>query len=191
MSKQVTPAQFKVLMNEFDDAIGVVAKQSEAVHEALVGIEQDFTQANDLWGSPASGTFGPLRSEFKRDADELDDVLAGILHRMRITYGNYLDAERRNAQNLTAHEPPGPGGNGPGGKGPGGNGSGHTGGDHRHKPAARPEKQGPILGGGGAPTAAETAARDGIAAIPRVAAPADEAATAGTPILPVVPRTHQ
>jgi hypothetical protein len=51
----------------------------------------------------------------------MDDVLAGILHRMRITYQNYVDMERKAVQNLTAHQQGDHGGGSGGGSGGGGN----------------------------------------------------------------------
>jgi uncharacterized protein YukE len=103
VARQVSAAQFNVLMGEFHDAINVVSTQSNNVHETVAGIEQNLNSVTDLWSSPAAMTFDPLRAEFRRSADDLDDVLTGILHRMRITYGNYLDAERKAQQNLTAN----------------------------------------------------------------------------------------
>jgi uncharacterized protein YukE len=103
VARQVSPAQFNVLMGEFHDAINVVSTQSNNVHETVADIKQNLNSVSDLWSSPAGLTFDPLRAEFKRSADDLDDVLTGILHRMRITYANYLDAERKAQQNLTAN----------------------------------------------------------------------------------------
>ncbi len=105
----MTLEKFKILMGEFNDAISVIATQSRIVHETLAGIDQDFRTVTDLWHSPAALTFEPLRSEYKRSSDDMDDVLAGILHRMRITYDNYLETERKAEQNLT---PQGGGGSG-------------------------------------------------------------------------------
>ncbi|MEU8821713.1 hypothetical protein [Actinoplanes sp. NPDC048796] len=102
MPEEMSSTKFRVAMDEFAAAIGVVETQSRIVHESLAGISRDFRSVSTLWQSPAAMTFEPLRTEYQRSADDLDDVLAGILHRMRITYQNYLDAERKAVQNLTA-----------------------------------------------------------------------------------------
>jgi hypothetical protein len=129
LAEQITLEKFKVLMGEFHDAINVVDTQCRVVHETLGGIAQDFRTVTDLWQSPAAQTFEPLRTEFQRSSDDLDDVLAGILHRMRITYDNYLETERKAVQNLTAH--------GGGGGGGGGGGSRHQNLDHHVRATKR------------------------------------------------------
>jgi uncharacterized protein YukE len=101
VARQVSLAQFNVLMGEFNDAIGVVSRHRDNVHDTLTGIEQHLNAVAGLWNSPAALTFEPLRAEFRRSADDLDDVLKGIVHRMRITYANYVDAERKAQKNLT------------------------------------------------------------------------------------------
>ncbi|MEV4346914.1 hypothetical protein AB0J83_20855 [Actinoplanes sp. NPDC049596] len=101
MAEQISLAKFKVLMGEMNDAIGIVDIQVRIVRETLDAIEHDFRSASEMWRSPAADTFEPMRAEFKRSADDMADVLLGILHRMRITYQNYLDTERKAEQNLT------------------------------------------------------------------------------------------
>jgi hypothetical protein len=121
MAGEVTLAQFKVMLDEFGEAIDVVAKQSARVHDILVGIGQSFRHVTDLWNSPASQTVEPLRVEYLASSDDLDDVLNGIVDRMRITYQNYVDMERKAVQNLTAHK-----------EGDHGGGSGGGGDKHNH-----------------------------------------------------------
>jgi uncharacterized protein YukE len=101
--EDITLAQFKVYLGDFSDAISMVSTQSNIVHETLADIEQELNTVTQIWQSPAASTFDPLRTEFHNSSADLGDVLAGILHRMRITYQNYLDAERKAVQNLTAH----------------------------------------------------------------------------------------
>ncbi|NMO54026.1 hypothetical protein HH310_22940 [Actinoplanes sp. TBRC 11911] len=102
MAEEVTLAQYKVLMAEFSDAIDVVAAQSKIVQEMLDGIDQDFRTVSDLWLSPAALTFDPLRTAYKTSADDLNETLASILQRMRITYNDYLEVEAQAVRNLTA-----------------------------------------------------------------------------------------
>lgn len=121
MAGEVSLAQFKVLLGEFNEAIEVIARQTAVVHETLADIKQDFRHVTDLWSSPASLTFEPVRTEYERSSDDMDDVLAGILHRMRITYQNYVDMERKAVQNLSAHQQGDHGGGSGGGSGGGDN----------------------------------------------------------------------
>jgi hypothetical protein len=132
LAEQITLEKFKVLMGEFHDAIDVVATQCRVVHETLGGIAQDFRTVTDLWQSPAAHTFEPLRTEFQRSSDDLDDVLAGILHRMRVTYDNYLETERKAVQNLTAQ-----GGDTGGGSQHNDGGSKHNNHDHQVRATRR------------------------------------------------------
>jgi hypothetical protein len=128
VAEPITLSQFKVYMGEFHEAIGVVSTQCKIVHETLSEIEHDLNAVTQLWQSPAANTFDPVRAEFKKSSDDLGDVLNGILHRMRITYQNYLEAERKAVQNLTAHQPD----SGAGGQHGNGGGATHTGGGTSH-----------------------------------------------------------
>ncbi|MEU6206548.1 hypothetical protein ABZ814_23535 [Micromonospora musae] len=152
MAEQISLSQFKVYLGEFSDAIEVVGTQTKIVHEALGDIERDFNAVSQLWQSPAANTFDPLRTEFHKSADDLDDVLTGILHRMRITYQNYVDVERKAVQNLTAH----PEENG------GQQNQGHGGGPHTQH---HPEK--PVDHPAAALEKARAALRHGSSPLPR------------------------
>jgi len=110
---EVSLAQFMVLMDEFAAAIDVVAKQSTIVGDTLDGIGKDLSSVATYWTSPAAATFEPLRLEFQKSSDDLNEVLVGILQRMRTSYGNYLDTETKAVQNLTAQQPNSDGGAGP------------------------------------------------------------------------------
>jgi WXG100 family type VII secretion target len=95
--------QFSVLMSQFEDTIEVVARESGTVRSTLDSIQDSFRQVETHWQSPAEATFEPLASELRTHADGLNDLLDEIVRRMRATYGNYRETERRAQQNLTPH----------------------------------------------------------------------------------------
>lgn len=93
------------MMGVFNDAIGVVDKQSKRISQTLEGLGIALNGVGDAWKSPAADTFNQLAAEFKTDAGHLDDLLADILSRMRQSYHNYEEVEHKAEQNLGNQRP--------------------------------------------------------------------------------------
>jgi hypothetical protein len=98
--EQVTIEQFRVLMGVFGEAIRTVDSQSRRVEAALGNVRVALLSSEGHWSSPAATTLTALVGEYDRDAAALNELLADILRRMRVSYQNYHDVEARAVANL-------------------------------------------------------------------------------------------
>ena len=97
----LTPAEFKVDMAQFAQAITTVSQDRDTIEADITQLKALFTQVEQAWISPSGATFIAVQDKFNSAVDELSTLLNQMIQRMQTTYNNYLVAETKNYNNLT------------------------------------------------------------------------------------------
>ena len=102
MAQTLTLSEFKVDLQDLEDAIGAVKVQAEQIYAQTNEIKNILTMPDSpaIWGAPAAGSFNELQSACVTAMDTLNSLLAEMINRMHTAYENYHQAELDNFQNL-------------------------------------------------------------------------------------------
>jgi|1185.fasta_scaffold20333_2 hypothetical protein len=92
---------WKVDLQQLADAIAYVQGKAEAITMTMGLIDAKMIHLHDMWQSPSYGSFDDMRRWFRNAEDDLLNMLREIIHRMRISYENYHQAEAANLANLS------------------------------------------------------------------------------------------
>jgi WXG100 family type VII secretion target len=103
MSTQpLTAAEFRVDLQQLEDAISTIQQQAETVALCTSTIGTMLTSVPSYWTSPAEVPFSQLAQACTRQMSILSSLLAEMVSRMRTAYQNYLDAEQTNYSSFQA-----------------------------------------------------------------------------------------
>ncbi|MFE7121117.1 WXG100 family type VII secretion target [Streptomyces sp. NPDC057654] len=98
--KTLTPAEFKVDLEQLEDAIQVVQGRTASIENAVMLVNMTFNIAETHWHSPAAATFSALQREFTQNAQQLVDLLHEMKRRMDSAYTQYQETEHTNTHNF-------------------------------------------------------------------------------------------
>jgi WXG100 family type VII secretion target len=97
----VTPAQFAVDLSTLNDAIGTVQTAAQAIEADTQTISTQMTALQADWISPAGTTFAEIAAAAQVAMQNMNNLLADIIARMRLSYQNYVVTETANTNNVS------------------------------------------------------------------------------------------
>jgi len=92
----LTPTEFAVDLGQLRDAIGEVRNYSGIIGDRCSDITAALQAVPPEWNSPAGDPFSGLSQMCISQMNSLTGLLAEMIHRMQVTYENYLNAEQTN-----------------------------------------------------------------------------------------------
>jgi uncharacterized protein YukE len=96
----LTPAEFKVDLGQFENAIQVVSAQAGVIDTSCEAITAAMQEVPQMWVTPAGQTFDELIPPCTSQMRALTDLLTQMVQRMRAAYQTYLVTEQTNTSNL-------------------------------------------------------------------------------------------
>jgi WXG100 family type VII secretion target len=108
-----TLEQFQVDLQQLQDAINTVTHAKTDILDRMAAVKRTLGGLQEHWNSPAFETFHPVRIWFETTQQDLGDMLEEIVRRLRVSHGNYRQAEQANLANVTSDGPPPPGNGAP------------------------------------------------------------------------------
>jgi WXG100 family type VII secretion target len=100
MATSLTIGEFRVDLQQLDDAIGTVSAQSDTINTRCTEIKQAMQAVSGAWSSPAEQTFTPVMQACETQMTNLTQLLSEMVQRMQTAYQTYLNAEQTNYQNF-------------------------------------------------------------------------------------------
>lgn len=98
---QLTLAQFKVDLGQFNDSISTVTQATNTVEANFAQIKTQLSAVADSWKSPAGETYQDVQAALAKATDEFVEVFRGVITQMHTTYQNYLGAENADTHNVS------------------------------------------------------------------------------------------
>ncbi|MCB5906948.1 WXG100 family type VII secretion target [Streptomyces pinistramenti] len=98
--QSLTPAEFKVDLQQLHDAISTVNGCTASIENDVMLVNQVFKLAEGVWHSPSGATFSNLERDFSQNMDQLVQLLHEMSRRMQSAYNQYRDTEKTNADNF-------------------------------------------------------------------------------------------
>ncbi|MFL6117906.1 MAG: WXG100 family type VII secretion target [Catenulispora sp.] len=103
-ARHLTPAEFKVDLQELLDASVSIQAEASAIKANVARLATCFRLVENNFQSPAGQSCAELQKTFNRATENLSSLLEEMVRRMRHSYENYKRSEETNAQNLnTGH----------------------------------------------------------------------------------------
>jgi WXG100 family type VII secretion target len=100
MATSLTIGEFKVDLQQLEDAIGTVGAQADTINTRCAEIKEAMEDVPGDWSSPAEQTFTPVMQACSTQMDNLTQLLGEMVQRMQDAYQTYLNAEQANFQNF-------------------------------------------------------------------------------------------
>jgi WXG100 family type VII secretion target len=97
----VGSTEFKVDLQQFEQAIGTVSSSTNAINEDFVQIQTILQAVEMAWKGPAGETYQEVQATLTSATGEMISTLGQVISRMKTTYQNYLDMETANANNVS------------------------------------------------------------------------------------------
>ncbi|MFE0462669.1 WXG100 family type VII secretion target [Kitasatospora sp. NPDC058965] len=101
--KQITPAEFKVDVEQLGEAIQIVGGRRDDIRLKVEAIDSAFKAAEGYWRSPAGSSFATFQAEFDRTMQSLDELLDEMVRRMTAAHDQYVEIEQVNTANFDKH----------------------------------------------------------------------------------------
>jgi WXG100 family type VII secretion target len=101
VTTSVTLAQFTVDLAALHDAIGTVQAAAGAIEADTRTVTTQLTALEAEWVSPSGATFAEIASATQTAMQNMNNLLADIVARMRLSYQNYLVTEQANTSNVS------------------------------------------------------------------------------------------
>lgn len=98
---QLTLAQFKVDLGQFNESISTVTQATNTVEADFARIKTQLSTVADAWKSPAGETYQDVQAALTKATDEFVEVFRGVITQMHTTYQNYLSAENADTHNVS------------------------------------------------------------------------------------------
>lgn len=95
--------EFKVDLQQLRDAIGIVSREHDTIHETMGKIGTEFEAVKDSWHTPSRFTYDDFQQWFMQAAADLESLLQDMIGRMWQAYNNYHAAEETNTENNNGH----------------------------------------------------------------------------------------
>src|SRR5262249_42138854 len=98
--KDLTPAEFRVDIEQLEEAIVIVGGRKDGIVLAVEAIDSVFKSAEGYWHSPAGSSFVTFHEEFRKNMQQLNELLEEMVKRMTSAHDQYVEIEKLNTQNL-------------------------------------------------------------------------------------------
>ncbi|WP_459185477.1 WXG100 family type VII secretion target [Streptomyces sp.] len=97
----LTPAQFKVDLQQLGAAIRTVGSISQEINSDMQQIGNEFNRVSSLWQSPSARYLTETTDWFKTEQTALSDLLEEVVNRLKCAHDNYYATEVANTGNMT------------------------------------------------------------------------------------------
>jgi WXG100 family type VII secretion target len=99
-AQPLTLTEFRVDLQQMEEAIGVLKLQAGLIDSRVATITTLLRSVPASWSSPAELTFNEVQQVCTAQLTRLTGLLEEMISRMQTAYQNYLDAEQSNVSNL-------------------------------------------------------------------------------------------